>query len=69
MTDDQWGGDTDPLEDMKKAIAKMKEPTPESHYRAMDECEAYAQEAIRLLTEEGKTPKEIERIFMKYGIW
>lgn len=69
MSDDQWGSDADPLEDMKKALVKLKEPMPESYYQRMDEYEAYAQEAIRLLIKAGKTPQEIERLFIKYGIW
>jgi len=70
MTEEnQWGENADPLEDMRKAMAKIKEPTPKSFYRSMYERELLAQEAIKLLIKEGKTPEEIEQEFVKYGIW
>jgi hypothetical protein len=63
VPDDQWGSDADPLDDMRKAVAKMREPTPESCYRKMDKIEQDVQIAIKLLTEIGKTPEEIEQTF------
>jgi hypothetical protein len=65
----QWDSDADPLEDMRKALAKIKEPTPESYYRRIDKIEQDVQKAIGLLIEMGKTPEEIEQILIEYGIW
>jgi hypothetical protein len=69
MNEYQWDSDVDPLEDARKAIAKMKEPTPESYYRRIDKIEQDVQKAIGLLVEMGKTPEEIEAELIKHGIW
>jgi hypothetical protein len=67
--ENQWDSDADPLEDMRRAIAKMKEPTPESYYRNMGEMERDLQTAIDLLDKDGKTPQEIIELLIKHGIW
>jgi hypothetical protein len=61
-------GAVDPVEDIKKAIAKLKEPDS-NHFRKMAELEELAQEAARLLIESGATPEEVEQEFMKAGVW
>jgi hypothetical protein len=69
MTEDQWGENVDPLEDLKAAMAKIKEPTPESYYHQIGEMERDLHAAIDLLTKEGKTSEEIIELLIKYGIW
>jgi hypothetical protein len=69
MTEGQWGENANPLEDLKAAMAKLKEPTPESYYHRIGEMEQDLYTAIDILTKEGKTPEEIEELLIKYGIW
>jgi len=69
MTEDQWGESSDPVEDMKVAMAKLKEPTPESYYRQIGEMERDLQIAIDLIAKENKTPEEVIKLLIKYGIW
>ena len=69
MSDNQWDSDADPIEDMRRALVKIKEPIPKSYYRQMDEMEKDVQTAVELLVEEGKTSEEIVEQLIKYGIW
>ena len=69
MSDNQWDSDADPIEDMRRALVKIKEPTPKSYYRQMNEMEKDVQTAVELLVKEGKTPQEIIEQLIKYGIW
>jgi len=69
MTEDQWGENANPLEDIEAAIAKLKEPTPESYYRQIGKMERDLQIAIDLIAKENKTPEEVIELLIKYGIW
>ncbi len=62
--DDAW--DSDPVEDMENAIKILKQSTD---YKMLGEIEKQVNLAIQLLTDDGKSPEEIEKILIKYGIW
>lgn len=58
--------DSDPVEDMENAIKILKQSTD---YKMLGEIEKQVNLAIQLLTDDGKSPEEIEKILIKYGIW
>jgi len=62
--DDAW--DSDPVEDMENAIKILKQSTD---YKMLGEIEKQVNLAIQLLIDDGKSPEEIEKILIKYGIW
>ena len=62
--DDAW--DSDPVEDIENAIKILKQSTD---YKMLGEIEKQVNLAIQLLTDDGKSPEEIEKILIKYGIW
>ena len=62
--DDAWG--SDPVEDMENAIKILKQSTD---YKMLGEIEKQVNLAIQLLIDDGKSPEEIEKILIKYGIW
>ena len=61
--DDAW--DSDPVEDMENAIKILKQSTD---YKMLGEIEKQVNLAIQLLIDDGKSPEEIEKILIKYGI-
>lgn len=63
IQDDPW--DSDPVEDIKNAIKILNQPPD---YKMLGEIEKQVNLAIQLLTDDGKSPEEIEKILIKYGI-
>ncbi len=62
-----WNSDSDPMTDMQNAIKRLHKHQP--NYKEMGSLEEQICSLTELLINLGKSPKEIEQLYVEYGIW